>query len=88
MDENGAWISVKDRKPENHLEVTVGEWVLSPNGWVWMTTVARLRRQGDYFVEQVTNNAKFAITHWLPHPLPPENDRRDKEEPDSADSHD
>lgn len=60
------WISVEDRLPENDVEILISR----TDGEIYL---AVHQDDGRWYDSSEGSDVKF-ITHWMPLPLPPEND--------------
>ena len=82
--ENGVtvqeWISVNDRLPDNKEHDWVLAQVVEDNGFMHIPKVMEYRQsKNDWFEETYgwlsEHNGAFTVTHWMPLPKPPKEEK-------------
>ncbi len=67
MPEPIGWISVRDRMPEDCVEVLVA---------VWPSVYIAEREDGEWWAVDRMPSAIGGVTHWMPLPAPPKEPAR------------
>ena len=80
--EKTKWISVDDELPDNKEHDWVLAQVVEDNGYMHIPKVMEYRQsKNDWFEETYgwlsNHNGLFTVTHWMPLPVPPEEDEHE-----------
>ena len=76
------WIPVTERLPDNKEHDWVLAQVVEDNGFMHIPNVMEYRQQRNDWLDEICgwlseHNGAFTVTHWMPLPVPPEEDEHE-----------